>query len=374
VDLRAFLATIAATYAAADGFDTPAQALLESAKSELAHVAPMDYLVKASGGQRPLRTTDTPWIGFFDPEETTSPMNGLYVVWILQPNKANWTLSVNMGTEHRAKVMANMTKPDGVGTKESWVCAAIAQEAAAIRAALPARIRERWAETIDLQSSTLKSGMRQRRYEAGAILAKTYPSDSLPSEEVLRKDLDELCLALQECVAVKQPLAALAPEVISTASASPRVRREADLVFAPGTDKPIYVEIDAPWIRRMPRHESGLRRYGEWLMAQSFSTATNVHPRDLTVVTDREWVVEYKVVYGDDVTGATRDALSQLKEYRYFLYPPGRDVGLLAVFSRAVGARRVDWLNSEGIAVAWSDGEAWRGCPLAVAAGLGTPA
>jgi hypothetical protein len=373
MELRSFLLAVASSYDAAGGFDTPAQQLLASARTDLAKSAPTDFVIKASGGQRPLRTTDTPWIGFFDPEETTSPMNGLYVVWILQPSKANWTLSVNMGTEARAKAMSAMAKPPDVRSKEEWICAAIADEAEAIRRALPAHIRDSWEPTIDLQSGTLKSGMRQRRYESGAVLAKTYPADQLPADQVLQGDLDRLCIALQECVAVKQALAATTPDVISTKSASVRSRREADLVFAPGTDKPIYVKVDSPWIRRAPQHEGGLRRYGEWLISKSLVPATNVHPRDLTVVTDREWVVEYKVVYGEDVTGATRDALSQLKEYRYFLYPSEEQVGLLAVFSRPIGGPRIEWLNSEGVAVTWFEDETWRGCPLAVGAGLGAP-
>jgi hypothetical protein len=97
-----------------------------------------------------------------------------------------------------------------------------------------------------------------------------------------------------------------------------------------------------------------------------------VHPRDFIIHGTPGWLGEYKVVYGRDVTRATREAHSPLKEYRHFIYPDqSGKPGLLAVFSAPITDRRVAWLNAEGIAVAWEEDSQWRGCPLARAAGLG---
>ena len=101
VKLRDFLEAVGRTYDPAGGFNTPAQALLRSAHTELADYAPADFVIRASGGQRPLRTTDTPWVGFFDPDDAR-PQEGLYVVWLLRADRQAWTLSINMGTEKRS--------------------------------------------------------------------------------------------------------------------------------------------------------------------------------------------------------------------------------------------------------------------------------
>src|SRR5262245_1555649 len=100
--LRDHLLSVGVNYDAAAGFDAAPQELLRKASAHLAGYGPADFVVKASGGQHPLRTTSTPWIGFFNPDESTNPQTGLYVVWILQADRHAWTLSVNMGTERRS--------------------------------------------------------------------------------------------------------------------------------------------------------------------------------------------------------------------------------------------------------------------------------
>ncbi len=366
--LRDYLMRVGEYYDQAAGFDTEPQHLLRDAKTELVSYVPPDFVVKASGGQFPLKTTETPWIGFFDPEESTRPQQGLYVVWILASGGGAWTLSLNMGTENRAKRLKSEEAATAqVRGRESRLLTQITAEATLIREAMDAEARAGWDASIDLASD----GVRQKRYEAATVLARTYRLDSLPDDATLHIDLARLCRLLGDAARARRAIAATNPDAISTASstAPPRDRRE--YVFEPGEDRSGPVRLPRKPIERTPRHEGGLRRYGDWLMSRGFRPATNVHPRDFIIQGSPEWIGEYKVVYGTDVTRATREAHSQLKEYRHFLYPSDPTTPLLAVFSDPVTDERVAWLNAEGIAVAWYDGETWRGCPLARAARLG---
>lgn len=365
--LNDFLVDVAEGYDYHDGFDTLQQRLLKQARDELRDYGPADFVIKASGGQPPLGATITPWIGFFDPDESRTPMDGLYVVWLLDADGQNWTLSLMMGTEKRAKEPAGPNVvSNGPGHKERHLLASLRAEAAAIRQVLPDQIVRAWDTTIDLRSG----GTRQRRYEAATILAHTYPVNALPSDASLNADLHAMCIALQVAWQEKRRLAILSPGLISTSSAVLIDPGERDLVFEPGVDRTSTVLLSTQSITRTPRHEGGLERYGRWLQGRGFNPATNVHPRDFIIPGPSEWLGEYKVVYGNNVARATREAHSQLKEYRHFLYPK-REPGLLAVFSDPVSDQRVAWLNAEGIAVVWDQDHEWRGCWRAREAGLG---
>jgi hypothetical protein len=365
--LRDYLDIISRGYDRVAGFDTPEQDLLKRASTELSAYGPGGFVIKASGGQRPLNPTDTPWIGFFDPDESTSPMDGLYVVWLLQADRAAWTLSVNMGTERRAQELQERDRGNRrSGPREPRLRELLARESAAIRSRMLPEVTVGWDRTIDLHSG----GTRQLRYEAATIIGRTYLLDSLPDDETLSRDLEAVCVGLQDAVRAKRELAVEEPGLVSTSSSTARPYDTRDPIFAPGEDRTTTVATQPRPIVRTPRHEGGLRRYGEWIIARGFKPTTNVHPRDFTILGSPEWIGEYKVVYGADVARATREAHSQLKEYRFFLYPGESPVRLLAVFSASVGQERVAWLNSEGIAVVWEERRVWRGCPFARAAGL----
>lgn len=366
VQLRDFLRAVGETYDASAGFDTPAQSLLADAADQLSSSGPIDFVIKASGGQRPLGTTDTPWIGFFDPDESTDPKDSIYVVWILRASGDAWTLSLMMGTEGLAKRMKDeghqqpQTQP-----RERRLLAALSAEATRIRKDMPPEVLRGWDSAIDLG----KSGLRQRRYEAATVMAWTCPLDVIPDEATLQARLSEICLALQAAIDVRRGMAISDPRSISTAGKAPtNDPREYD--FNPGTDSSIEISARQRPIIRTTRHEGGLRRYGEWLISRGFTVATNVYPRDFLITGESPWIGEYKVVYGPQVARASREAHSQLKEYRFFLHPDPSPAGLLAVFSAPLPLARVAWLNSEGIAVVWWSGSAWNGCLSARAAGL----
>jgi hypothetical protein len=360
-----YLTVVGTGYDPRDGFDTPQQRLLAAAGGSLADYGPNDFVIKASGGQRPLATTDTPWIGFFDPDESVTPMRGLYVVWILRASGQAWTLSVNMGTEQRAREMKAVT---AAGSRERRVLESLRDEAAAIRGELPGDMTAGWDTAMTLDSA----GVRQRRYEAATIIAKTYQLAALPDDKTLAADLAHACAVLGEAIRARDRLAVTKPGSVSTSGAVRVDPVDRDLPFSPGQDTPTTIDLPARSIVRTPRHEGGLRRYGTWLQSRGVKLTTQVHPRDFVITQPSSWIGEYKVVYGRDVTRASREAHSQLKEYRHFLYPTGTpQPGLVAVFSGPITVRRVDWLNAEGIAVVWDEHDRWNGCPLAQAAGLG---
>src|SRR5262245_61367188 len=135
--LRDYLVKVGTGYRAADGFETAQQGLLLKVRDELTSVGPAEYVIRASGGQRPLRTTHTPWVGFFDPDESTTPQQGLYVVWILTESADAWTLSVNMGTETRSNWIKEHESSERNVPRERRVLDSLRTEAASIRDRMP---------------------------------------------------------------------------------------------------------------------------------------------------------------------------------------------------------------------------------------------
>lgn len=367
IDLRSLLSRVGQDYRREDGFETDSQALLRDVPSILAPYAPLGYIVRGSGGQYPLNTTETPWVGFFDPDETRSATQGLYVVYLLRADRSAWELTLLMGTEQRAKDAAlqrGLGSPRGT---EASVRDALRAETSRIRSELTSDLANAWGETIDLRSS----GTRQLRYEASTILARAYPLPLQAADEELAADLSEMLELYERAVAAKRRLAVLDPREVSTKSSTvPDNDDSIEYEFEPGEDRAVVVKTRGGY-RRSPRHESGLRLYGDWLRSQDYDLSTRVHPRDLVVRTPSgAWLVEYKVVYAGGETRATREALSQLKEYAYFLYPASQQPTLLAAFSQPIPPQRLSWLLSEGVQAVWFEDGMWLGSEGSVSAGM----
>jgi hypothetical protein len=161
--------------------------------------------------------------------------------------------------------------------------------------------------------------------------------------------------------------------VYNNSRRGPAVRRGVqdgtiDQAFSPGRDIEVVVHTRATYVRS-PRHETGLREYGRWLQSRGFNPSTSAYPCDFVIPGATSWLGEYKVVYGHDQVLATRHALAQLKEYRYFYYASGNP-GLLAVFSEPIDSARMAWLTAEGVLSVWRDADTWSGSPEARAAHL----
>lgn len=74
---------------------SPAQLLLKAAGSELAEHAPGGIEIDGSGGKGV--PTHSPWIAFFDPDETTTPQAGVCVVYLLAADLRALVLSLQQG-------------------------------------------------------------------------------------------------------------------------------------------------------------------------------------------------------------------------------------------------------------------------------------
>ena len=356
MDLRQFLTTIAETYDRSEGLETPAQILLRNVSQHLQHLAPGGYLVIGSGGKG--TATFTPWFGYFDPDETVSPQEGLYVAYLFSEDLSH------VG----ATVMQGITALDrALGRRRAR--SRLAEDADAIRARLARSVTEGLLTTLDLGSG----GFRQRAYEAGCVVAKMYVCSNLPGETTLQEDLAQLIAAHQASIVAKRDLLQASPGLIATASSQQLVSEEDPLLnFKPKDDADYVSALLGRVLVKTRRHERLIRQYGEWLAARgSVSLSTTQHPRDLVVMKGPDtWLVEAKVVRLGKATDAVRAALGQLFTYRHFLYDHGDEPRLLALFSESIGGAYVEFLSSHGVASVWYDGGEWVGSSSALETGL----
>jgi hypothetical protein len=97
MNLTEFFLEIGAAYDRHDGLRTPTQELLKNASQLLTEHAPGGIAIQGSGGKGV--ATYTPWVGFFDPDETNSPQRGIYIVYLIAEDMESITLSLNQGME-----------------------------------------------------------------------------------------------------------------------------------------------------------------------------------------------------------------------------------------------------------------------------------
>jgi hypothetical protein len=204
MELREYLSRIANTYRMEDGLDTPTQDLLKAAPAHLAEHAPAG--IPDSGKRGKGLATYTPWLGFFDPDETDSPQRGMYVVYIFAQDMSRVALTLNQGMEY-----LRQDQGDAEARRR------LANDASIIRTALRPELVEPFSDTIDLRSR----GARQKAYEAGNIACRMYQLDSLPSEDGLEADLRLMLSLYEQSVAVKRDLLLSAPGTIASPSGNP---------------------------------------------------------------------------------------------------------------------------------------------------------
>lgn len=138
--------------------------------------------------------------------------------------------------------------------------------------------------------------------------------------------------------------------------------------FTPKDDAEYVAHVAGMTLVKSRAHETLVNDYAAFAAAGGFGVASP-HPRDLTLRRGGvEYLVEAKVVGASPPT-ASRHALAQLFDYRHFLYDPGHNVGLVALFDRAVGAYG-GFLAAHDVAVVWREGSGWRGDATAARAGL----
>lgn len=317
--------------------------LLSDAPDHILPLLPAGLLVRTGGGKGV--ATLTPWIAVLDPDETVSPQDGMYLVYLFHRDLRSVTLSLNQG----------VTKRSESGT---WKTARESLQADA------ARIREALNSTEDPEAFDLGDrGKRALAYKAGNIISITYRLAALPREEELDKDLLDFVRLYDAALAAKANLMLTAPGSIHLPIGSADQFTAGN--FAPKNDGQYVQWISGGELIKSRRHESLVREYGIWLSGRGAVVKTSDHPIDMTAEQDgKEWIVEAKVIRNGDIHTPVRGAIGQLIEYAHF-HRRGQGVGQLALFTEPIGERYVELLDSIDIAAVWKGELDWEGSWLA---------
>lgn len=355
MNISDYLLEIATSFDRHAGMGTPAQRLLRDADQALSEHVPAGIEIIGSGGKAV--ATHTPWVGFFDPDETSTPQRGLYLVYLFAADMRSATLSLMQGITELSQQMGPATAR-----------AHLAADAEALRDALGETLLSGLSPTMDLATS----GWRQRAYEAGNVVAVRYELDALPPESALRADLARLLALYEDAVVTKRRLLQQHPGMIATASLEQQTGNDDPLRdFRPKSDAEYIAHISGRRLRKSRRHEALVRQYGEWAGEHGFACSTVEHPVDLLLRRDgRQWLVEAEALFQRRAADAVREAVGQLLEYRHFIYSEGPHPSLVALFSAPVGLAFVTYLESLGIASVWREDGKWQGSESARAEAL----
>jgi hypothetical protein len=354
VDLADFFLEVAASYERRDGLATSAQTMLKEADRLLAEHAPGGILIQGSGGKG--MATYTPWVGFFNPDETDTPQRGIYVVYLLSEDMEVLALSLNQGIEYLRR---------DVGDRAARI--QLANDAEAIRARLATEVLRSWNDPIDLRSK----GARQRAYEAGSIACRTYKVGSLPSEDSLEADLATVLRLYEDALAARHRLLVESPGLITSSGEIVDDHVTDPLLhFRPKDASDYRAVLSGRELIKSRRHERLVADFARACAARGFS-ASNEHPQDLVLrkggVT---YLVEAKMVYRGNATEAVRAAIGQLLSYSYFLYDHDNPPVKVALFSEPVGDGYVAFLEANRIAAVWWERGSWKGSLSASRHGL----
>jgi MrcB-like, N-terminal domain len=356
LDIVDFLTSVARNYDRQAGLATLTQDLLRRAGAQLQEHVPAGLHIAGSGGKG--TATLTPWVGIFDPDETTSPEEGVYLVYLFAADLR----SVNL------MLLQGITRLDReLGHREAR--AHLASEAAAIRAALPPDALNGLDSSVDLASS----GYRQLAYSAACVVAKRYETGSLPSEQRLRADLRRLLDLYQDAIAVKRGLAVTEARTSTQATfvEQESVRSDPLAFFRPKDDSDYVAYLEGRRLVKSRRHERLVREYGEWITTRGFLASTSEHPKDLVLRREpSEWLIEAEVLRRGNATDAVREAVGQLLSYRYFLCDKNSPPRLVGLFTEPIGEAYVSFLEDLGIAAVWKQDGRWIGSGSARAAGI----
>lgn len=339
--LKSLLLSIAHQYDSNAPLDSPGQALLRAGEHLLRRLTPAGLLITSGGGKG--RTTITPWLGILDPDETSRPQSGLYVVYIYDVTLQYVYLALIQGTDqgqHLSSLSPAQLHSDGRN----------------IRNFMPSSELDGFTDDLRLGSRN----PRQGRYEAGAVLAKKYELSTLSSDALLTNDLKVMVRLYRNAVVTKRFLLLSHPGLLKGGASVPFVREEdAFRDFCPKNDFDYNQRIAGRILIKTRRHETLIRQFGEFAVRQGLRPSTNVHPRDLTLIRgSNEWLIEAKIVGGNPAL-AVREAIGQLLEYEFFFYQGQHRPIKVALFSENVGAAFLDLLSSLKIGAIWKSEAGW---------------
>ncbi|WP_311171815.1 MrcB family domain-containing protein [Halobellus ordinarius] len=132
-----------------------------------------DIVIKSSVGQG--RWTSIPWIAVMDPRETTAIQEGIYVVYLFEPQEGRVTLSLNQGVT---------TLKDELGTREAR------QQLKSNAKEIRSKIHPDGFSQGSLEFPN--ASQRNKLYGPGTIYYRQYKQGNIPSDEELKSDLQTL--------------------------------------------------------------------------------------------------------------------------------------------------------------------------------------
>ncbi|WP_433299658.1 MrcB family domain-containing protein [Actinoplanes sp. CA-030573] len=352
MQLRELVGTIGRTYDRNLPMSSEAQRLLRGASQELRQWVSGDYQIKGSGGNG--NAAESPWIGIFNPVETTTARRGMYVVYLFAADMGQVFLTLNQGVTEIG---------ERLGRRAARV--ALQGEAAQIRDAFDKGTIDDLDATIDLRS---KASL-PRDYEYANILSRAYPISSLPEEATMVADLQRFVQLYDLALEAREEGSQRGEPGIVTPPRNPP-RKKHSVAFKPKDDSEYRQLIEAREVTKQRRHETLINDYEAFLRRRRFVTASP-HPRDLTAERDgRHWLIEAKAIRAGDAETAAREAFAQLCFYEHFLYDRTDTVARLALFNEPLGVAHLGFFEKTGIAVVWRSGDGWAGTATAHAAGL----
>lgn len=144
-----------------------AQAILRATERD-------DFLVKGAPGEG--NWADVPWIGLFNPEITSTATQGIYVVYLFSADLQHVCLSLGQGvTEIKSEFGRHRERE-------------MLRRAELIRDRVPEHRKLFSPGPVTLGGTTSLS----KDYDPAVAFYRSYRTDSLPSEQELRRDLSEM--------------------------------------------------------------------------------------------------------------------------------------------------------------------------------------
>jgi hypothetical protein len=350
------------------GADQPAQQLLRQARQELPEALPVGLRVLASGRAQSLPIV--PWLAVIDPDVTTTAHRGIYVVYLWSADLSDVYLTVNQGVtaieEHFRETLGYARTDARRAALEK-----LHGETLTIREAVPADALAGVTQPIDLGSAAFLP----LAYSEGAIAVKRYQVEELPNEASLWQDLQRFLGLYQQSVAAQRRFNDEHPGALlsggQSAGKTKPVSTADQATFKPKSASDYVANVPQQSARKTRRHEDLINKFAAYLESNGVKPITR-HPRDIEGVTGKGIVLFEGKVVGPNAEHAVRAAIGQLLAYRHFFFrEQGEpDPDLIGLFTEPIGEAFVELLNSLEIGAVWREQGSWRGCPIAIKAGI----
>ncbi|WP_432012461.1 MrcB family domain-containing protein [Streptomyces cucumeris] len=356
------LLDVASTYDQGQGTATGvhAQDRLRATGNEWADLLPGGFEAEGNGGSG--GASQTPWIGVYDPAVTRDPKKGLYLAYIFAADLSTVSLTLQQG-------VTSLKNTLGEGEKRRSY---LRSRAETLRTGLPPSLLAGWEEQPLFRCKL----SRALSYEAGSVAARTYNTADMPTESSLRRDLWHLAELLQHAASAERLLkdeeTTNGLRTTGFVSDPPTGFTGLD-GFRPKDGRDYVAHIAQRTVTVTRDHENLIDGFGRYIEPRGFVPITEkMHPKDLVLRRGGvEWLVEAKTVKKGNPTKAVREALSQLFEYRHFLYvQQGQPKPhLLGLFTEDIEVY-APYLEERGIASVWKTVDGWAGSPRAVEWGM----